>query len=202
MDCSLAKTNDPEEWLECAPEFSRAMAVELRERILQWEPDLSEGIKWNLLCFTGRKLVCGISACKRHLSLAFFRGKELQDHAGLFHGGEENTAIQSIRITTLEGFDFCALKRLLHAATALGAELALPPPPKQKREPWPVPDFFTAALKKDAKAAAGFAKLSPSCQREYLVWLSTAKRSETRAARLAQTLAALKTGKRWAQRKP
>jgi uncharacterized protein YdeI (YjbR/CyaY-like superfamily) len=73
-----------------------------------------------------------------------------------------------------------------------------------KRKPWPVPPFFKAALAqpRNRAAAAGFKRLSPTCQREYLVWLTTAKRLETRARRLAQTLAALRGGRKWAQRKP
>jgi len=31
MDCSRAKTRDPDEWLENAPAVSRQMAVQLRE---------------------------------------------------------------------------------------------------------------------------------------------------------------------------
>ncbi|MEQ1862426.1 MAG: YdeI/OmpD-associated family protein [Chthoniobacteraceae bacterium] len=202
MDVSRAKTQDPEEWLEFAPAFSRPLAVDLREWIARWEPDLVESIKWNVLTFTGRKLVCGLSPCKKHLAIPFFRGTELHDPAGLFTGGESNTNLRSIRITTLDGFNRDAFRSLLHSAVALDADPMIPPTPKIKRDPWPVPDFFAAALKRHCAAAAGFAKLSPSCQREYLVWLSTAKRPETRDRRLAETLAALASGRKWAQRKP
>jgi uncharacterized protein YdhG (YjbR/CyaY superfamily) len=67
MDVRRSQTKDPIEWLETRPEFSWPMANQLRERILEWEPDLAESIKWNMLCFSGRKLLCGISACQRHL---------------------------------------------------------------------------------------------------------------------------------------
>lgn len=203
MDCSRAKTRDPDEWLENAPAFSRPVAQQLREWILKWEPDLSEAIKWNLLCFSARKLVCGFSACKAHVSVAFFRGTELEDPAGIFSGGEANANIRSVRITVLDALNRDALRALLHAAVLLDAQPEIPPAPKQKREPWPVPEFFAKAfaMKKHRAAAAGFAKLSPSCQREWLVWLTTAKREETRDRRLAETIAALATGRKWAQRK-
>lgn len=203
MDCSRPKTKDPDEWLEAAPDFSRPLAIELRDFILRTAPDLTESIKWNILCFSGRKLVCGVSACKRHVSVAFFRGTELSDPAGLFSDGENNTNIRSIRLTTLGGFDRRAFEALLHAAVELDDRRDIPPPPKVKREPWPVPDFFAAALaqKRNRQAAEGFAKLSMSCQREYLVWLTTAKRPETRDRRLAETLAALSAGRKWVDRK-
>jgi len=201
MDCSRPKSHDPDEWLEATPDFSRPIVAELREWVFRTAPDLTESIKWNILCFSGRKLVCGISACKRHVGIAFFRGTELADPAGLFSDGEGNTNIRSIRITSAAGVNYRALGALLLAAVALDARPDVAPAPKVKREPWPVPDFFAKALKRDRAARAGFEKLSASCQREWLVWLSTAKREETRARRLAQTLAALAKGRKWIDRK-
>lgn len=204
MDCSRARTRNPGEWLETCPDFSQPLAEQVVEWFLTWEPDLAESIKWNMLCFSARKLVCGLSACKQHLGITFFRGTELPDPAKLFRpGGEGNTNILSIRVTTLDGLNRDALRNLLHAAVALDADPTIPPAPKVKRKPWPVPAFFKQALaaKANRAAAEGFKRLSPTCQREYLVWLSMAKRPETRAHRLAQTLAALRTGRKWAQRK-
>lgn len=203
MDCSRPRTQSPAEWLETCPDFSWPLAERVHEWFLTWEPDLTESIKWNMLCFSGRKLVCGLSACKRHLGIAFFRGTELADPAALFLGGEHNTNIRSLRLTTLEGLNRRALEQLLHAAVALDAHPTIPPAPKVKRDPWPMPDFFrdALALKTHQAAAKNFQSLPASCQREYLVWLATAKRPETRQKRLAETLAALKTGRKWAQRK-
>lgn len=204
MDYSRPKTKDPGEWLELCPDFSKPMTEELVELILNYAPDLTESIKWNILCFSGRKLICGISACQKHVSIAFFRGTELPDPARLFApGGETNTNIRSIRLTSLEGFNRRAFQQLLHAAVELDADPAIPPAPKVKRKPWPVPKFFKAALaqKKNRTAAEHFKALSASCQREYLVWLSTAKLPETRERRLRETIAALAGGRKWAQRK-
>ncbi|KAF0173185.1 MAG: hypothetical protein FD161_3852 [Limisphaerales bacterium] len=204
MDCSRARTKDPGEWLQTCPDFSQPLAEQVVEWFLNWEPDLAESIKWNMLCFSGRKLVCGLSACQQHLGVTFFRGTELPDPARLFSpGGEGNTNIRSLRLATLDGLNHAALRDLLHAAVALDADPTLPPAPKVKRKPWPMPAFFKQALaeKRNRAAAEGFKQLSPTCQREYLVWLTMAKRPETRAHRLAQTLAALKSGRRWAQRK-
>lgn len=204
MDCSRARTKDPIEWLELCPEFSWPLANQLREWILTWEPDLTESINWNMLCFSGRKLICGISACKKHLGISFFRGTELPDRAGLFNeGGDNNTNIRSIRLTSLDGLNRVALQGLLHAAVELDADPMIPPSPKSKRKPWPTPKFFkeVLAMKKHCTAAENFRALSPSCQREYLVWLSTAKLPETRARRLKETLAALRAGRKWAARK-
>lgn len=204
MDCARARTKDPGEWLQTCPDFSQPLAEQVVEWFLNWQPDLTESIKWNMLCFSGRKLVCGLSACRQHLGITFFRGTELPDPARLFSpGGEANTNIRSLRLTSLDGLDCAALRDLLAAAVTLDADPTIPPAPKVKRKPWPMPAFFKAALAqpRNRAAAEGFKRLSPSCQREYLVWLSMAKRPETRALRLAKTLAALRSGRKWAQRK-
>lgn len=201
MDCSRTPTRDPETWLDLAPEASQAMARQVRAWIQRWEPDLSEAIKWHMLCFSGRKLVCGLSACQKHLGITFFRGTELRDVTKLFTDGESNTSILSIRVTSLEKLDAQALRRLLHAAVALDADESSKPPPPKKREEWPMPEALAKGLKKDKKAAAFFETLRPTYQREYKVWISTAKQPETIAKRLAETLRALSRGKKWAQRR-
>ncbi len=201
MDCSRAKTRDPDEWLDATPDFSRPITAGLREQFLRWEPDLTESIKWNILCFTGRKLVCGISACKAHVGVAFFRGTELPDPLEIFTDGETNTNIRSIRIADPAKVRYDALRVLLHAAVNLDANPEILPAPKVKREPIPPPEILTKALARDGRAAEGFAGLSPSCQREYIIWLTTAKRPETQDRRLKETLAALKGGRKWMNRK-
>lgn len=204
MDVRRARTKDPIEWLETCPEFSAPLANQLREWFLTWEPDLSESIKWNNLCFSGRKLICCVAACQKHVAIFFFRGTELPDPAKLFTpGGEKNTNIRSVRLTSLETANRRALQEVLHAAVELDADPLIPPAPKVKRKPWPMPKFFKEVLaqKKNRAAAEGFRSLSPSCQREYLVWVSTAKLPETRARRLKETLAALSRGRKWADRK-
>lgn len=201
MDCSRPKSKNPDRWIENCPDFSRPICEQLREWFIRWEPDLAESIKWNMLCFTGRKLVCGVSGCRKHVSIAFFRGMELQDSMGLFDGGENNTSIRSIRITDEGQIRREPLRKMLHAAVVLDADPDMPPLPPRKREPWPVPQFFADALKKHPKAATVYESFAPTYQREYLVWLTTAKREETRQKRLAETLAALTAGRKWINRK-
>jgi uncharacterized protein YdeI (YjbR/CyaY-like superfamily) len=171
---------------------------------MNWEPDLTESIKWNMLCFSGRKLVCGLSACQHHLGVTFFRGTELPDPVHLFNGGgENNTNIRSMRLTTLDGLNREALRSLLCAAVELDADPMVPPAPKAKRKPWPMPDFFKKALgeKRNRAAAESFRNFAPTYQREYIIWLTMAKQPETRVRRLKETLAALARGRKWARRK-
>jgi hypothetical protein len=51
-----------------------------------------------------------------------------------------------------------------------------------------VPDDLATALAGDASARAAFEKLSFTHRREYVEWVTGAKRDETRARRIAETL--------------
>lgn len=65
-----------------------------------------------------------------------------------------------------------------------------------KKPPVAAPDGLAAALKKNRKAQATFDGFPPSQQREYVEWLTEAKREETRARRLEQAVAWMAEGKR------
>jgi len=201
MDCRRSRTSDPDEWLETCPEKSRPICEQLREWMFRWQPDLKESINSNMLCYTGRKRVVAIAGFKHHAQVVFFRGTELEDPARLFSDGEGNHNIRNIDFTSVDGLHAAALKKLVDAAVKLDANPDIPPPPPRKREEWPMPEALGTALEKNKVAAAFFDSLKPTYQREYKVWISTAKQPETIAKRLAETMRALERGKKWAQRK-
>jgi uncharacterized protein YdeI (YjbR/CyaY-like superfamily) len=58
-----------------------------------------------------------------------------------------------------------------------------------------VPAYFTAALKKNKKAAAAFEGFPPSHKRDYLEWITEAKTEETRDRRMAQAIEWISEGK-------
>ncbi len=63
-----------------------------------------------------------------------------------------------------------------------------------------LPDDLTAAFKKNKKEAALFDSLAFSHKKEYIEWIVTAKREETRNSRIKGTIERL--GKRWKNPKP
>ena len=54
-----------------------------------------------------------------------------------------------------------------------------------------VPAELAGALKKNKGAAAAFAKLAPSHKREYVGYVAEARKPETRARRIQQTIETL-----------
>jgi len=63
------------------------------------------------------------------------------------------------------------------------------------RKPLPVPADLEHALAADKRARATFERFPPSHQREYVEWITEAKRDETRAKRIATALEWLGEGK-------
>jgi uncharacterized protein YdeI (YjbR/CyaY-like superfamily) len=58
------------------------------------------------------------------------------------------------------------------------------------------PPDLKRALKGTAAAGKWFAQLAPSCKKEYVEWVTGAKRPETRVARIEKAVARLLDGKR------
>lgn len=178
------------------------MTAQLRELIHRWQPDLRESIKWNCLCFSGHKLVLGLSPCKKHLGVVFFRGVELEDPAGLFDpAGQDNLSIRTIKLTNPTALPIDHIRSLLRTAVLLDADPIRVAPLPKKRPPLPIPPVLLDAFKKNAAARRGFDALSPSCQREYSVWIGQAKQEDTIQRRLSETMHALSLGKKWIDRK-
>ena len=63
-----------------------------------------------------------------------------------------------------------------------------------------MPVELESALDKNDKAATFFRSLAPSYKREFVAWIATAKRPETRAKRLAETIRLLQAGKKLGMR--
>lgn len=66
-----------------------------------------------------------------------------------------------------------------------------------KRQPAPAPETpedLATALNRQPQAAEVFSGLAPSHKRAYIEWITDAKRAETRAGRIAQTVEKLKLG--------
>ena len=88
-------------------------------------------------------------------------------------------------------------RRLVKAAMKLNEAPTRVAPGHEARnaEADPVPADFTAALAKNARARKAFEAFAPSHRREYLEWITEAKRVETREKRIAQAVEWIAEGK-------
>lgn len=180
-------TRDPriDDYIAKAAPFARPILEHLRGVVHAAFPQVEEGIKWGMPHFMlGGKNLAGMAAFKAHAAFVV-HGEDRQSEGMGSYG----------KIASLADLpDERAMRqRLADAADRLAAG----PQPGQPRQPKPeiaVPDDFLAAL--GDKARATFDAFAPSHRREYLAWITEAKRPETRARRIAQAAEWLAEGKK------
>ena len=70
------------------------------------------------------------------------------------------------------------------------------PSNRPKRPELPLPDWLKEGLMTSPQAWENFSKLSPSHQRNYILWVSDAKREETRQKRIKEAIERLERNER------
>lgn len=185
-------------YLRKAPAFARPILERVRAAVHAGCPDVEETLKWGKPAFLiDGKILCGTAAFKAHCSFGFWHAG-MEPHmrkAGL--GGEH--AMMGTRLTDAAELPSQAvLAKLVSRAVALTRSGVPARAPRTKRaaNEAEVPADLADELRRNAAAAATFAGFPPSCRREYVAWITEAKRPETRAKRLATTLEWLAAGKR------
>ena len=172
-----------------AAAFAQPILTHLRDVIHRACPDSEESIKWGMPAFVHKgRILAVVGAFKAHAALTLWRmGKAIgQDEEGMGQFG---------KLTSLADLpDDAALIRLIQA-TASARETAAPKPKKAPRPELPVPEELAAAFAADAKAKMVWDGFAPSHRREYSEWIGEAKRPETRATRVAQSLEWIAEGK-------
>lgn len=181
-----------DQYIANANDFAKPILTRIRETVRTACPDIEEAIKWSSPTFMYRgRILCGMAAFKEHCHLHFWRGQLI----ALENGADVNDLLRGLKRVS----DLPSKRELAgYVKQAMQMHDAGVTPPKAKaarKEELVVPADLAAPLKRNKKAAQTFAKFSPSHRREYIEWITDAKRDDTRARRVAQTLEWLAEGK-------
>lgn len=181
VDAYIAKSAD----------FAQPILEHLRNLVHEVCPDAEETLKWRMPTFLYRgRILCGVAAFKQHASFWFWRGMNLSAYDG--DGMGAFGRITSLKDLPAKRVVVGHLRQAIEFCEA-SAKFAVP---RGKPKPAPqTPGDLLAALKKNKKARATYSAFSPSAQREYVDWITEAKRDETRAKRLAQAVEWMAEGK-------
>jgi hypothetical protein len=82
------------------------------------------------------------------------------------------------------------------AAAGPGDSVTVTIEPDTEKRTVPIPADLKRAVQSNRTAAALFEALSPSCRKEYVDWIQSAKREQTRTSRIAKAVEMLAAGKR------
>lgn len=176
--------------------FAQPILKHLREAVHGSCPEVEETLKWGMPSFMYRgRILCSMAAFKQHASFGFWQGAKVVNEV---NARSDEAMGQFGRLTSLaelpgkralSGYVRQAMKLIDEGATRPSTRKAA------SRPPLPTPEDLAGALANNRKAKATFDGFPPSHRREYIEWITEAKRDETRQRRLAQAIEWLAEGK-------
>ena len=190
-------TKDPriDAYIAKSADFAKPILKHLRKVVHAGCPQVEETIKWSMPHFDYKGVMCGMAAFKEHCAFGFWKGDLVLDRENTPEksGMGSFGLIKSLKDLPSERTLIGYVKKAA-ALNAAGIKAPGRAQPK-KRAPIPVPDYFAAALNKNSKARKTFESFPPSHRREYLEWITEAKREQTRNERMATAIKWLAEGK-------
>ena len=181
-----------------AAPFAQPILSHLRSLVHAAVPGLDETMKWGVPHFLYKgKNIAGMAAFKAHAAFTIHgeaaANAERERQAGMGHFGKIAALADLPGDNLLKSRLQAAVERIDKHGTALAKKPAVKRTPKPEL---PVPPEFAAALAAAPAAKATLDAFAPSHRREYLAWISEAKRPETRDKRIAEALEWLAEGKK------
>lgn len=156
---------------------------------------LQECVKWGAPAYTYQgKIVIGLAAFKEHFGIWFHQGALLKDKNGVLINSQEGKtkALRQWRMQSAKEIKPAVIKSYVKESIEnieKGAEIK-----PDRNKPISIPPELAQALKKNKKAQATFAGLTPGKQREYAEYISDAKRLETKQNRIEKILPMIISG--------
>lgn len=184
-------------YIEKSADFAKPILEHIRSVVHETCPDVEETMKWSMPHFDyAGSMMLGMAAFKEHCALGFWKGELILGKDGV--STEAMGQFGCIRRMpdlppkrVLAGYIRQAMKLNEEGVTRPRATKKTP----AKKKEVAIPTDLAAALDADRKARERFDAFSPSHRREYIEWITEAKRPETRRRRLDTTIEQLSDGK-------
>jgi uncharacterized protein YdeI (YjbR/CyaY-like superfamily) len=193
----MSRSKLVDEYIAGAAPFARPILKHLRKLVHQGCPEVDEAIKWNHASFSYRgKLFAGMGAFKAHATFGFWHRdmEKILTQAGLRTGDAMGLMGRLTSVADLP--DDRTMLRFIKAAAAL-QDSGKPSRTARKPKPGlPVPPVLAAALQRNRRAAAHWEQFPPGARRDYIEWITDAKRDETREQRLLTAMEWIGEGKK------
>ena len=151
--------------------------------------ELKETVKWGIPVYTiNDKNVLGIAAFKTYVGLWFYNGSFLKDDAGVLVNASEGVtkAMRQWRFTSVEEIDDKLVLKYVNEAIEnqkQGKELKT-----ERNKPIIIPDELQIEFAVDKELENCFNRFTPGKQREFVNYISEAKTTETRKARVQKVI--------------
>jgi hypothetical protein len=185
-------TQEVLKYIEEMPDFSKAICKKLRSIILKADKDLVEDWKWGPN-YSLNGMVCGYGAFKEHVKFTFFNGAGMKNAEKVFNHCVDNEFSRSIKYTDIIVIDEKAVLALVKDSIAVNKKGFKR---EVKDKAVEVPADLQKALAKNKAALQFFEALTYGYKKDYVEWVTTAKREETRLDRIGKVVAQCAEGRR------
>ena len=194
----MKRIKDVDTYIQAKPDFARPILTKLRDIIEQAAPDAEEAIKWRVPCYTSHGLLCSMAAFKQHVNFGFFNAQLIDDPHNLFDS--DNETMTSLKFNSIADLPDDAIlldyiQRAVAKNEALKTQGCTKPKPKKDKAELERPEDLSAALNQNEAALQHFEQFSYSKQKDYIQWITSAKREATRQKRLATAIEWISEGK-------
>lgn len=180
-----------DDYIANSADFAQPILTKLRALVHQTHPDIEETLKWGMPNFEYKGLLFNMAAFKQHCSFGFWKQKLIK---GLDRNEEGMGSFGKIKSLKDLPNDEVILMLMKEAVLLNEHGIKIPKKEKDKRE-IVVPHELENALNKQPKAKEVFDNFSYSHKKEYVEWITEAKREATKSKRIEQTIMWLIEGK-------
>lgn len=188
----MKKYKTAEDFYQDEQQYKEAFKV-LRKVLLAAK--LEETVKWGVPVYTHKgKNVAGVTGFKDYFGIWFYQGAMLKDpYKVLTSASDETKAMRRIYYRDAKEIDTKVLREYLQEAilnTEAGREIRA-----DRTKALEIPEELTALFSKETALKEQFEALSLTKRREYVEFIATAKREETRRTRLEKIRPMILEGK-------
>jgi len=181
-----------DDYIANAAPFARPILTRLRAMVHAAGPDVDEGIRWGAPTFLhDGKILCSMAAFKAHVTFGFWRAERVLAHESMTVRADREAAMgQFGRLTRLDELPTQQdMDRWIAAAIAVAEGGPAPVAKARAVKPAPgLPADFATALAAVPVAQAAFDRFPPGQRRDYIEWVTEARRADTRARLIAQAV--------------
>ncbi|MBN1633357.1 MAG: YdeI/OmpD-associated family protein [Ignavibacteria bacterium] len=170
----------------------------LRDIVHKACPDVEETMKWGMPYFVYKGMMCGMASFKQHCTFGFWKASYMKDKNKVFVKGENSGMGNFGKIKDIQDLPSAKIiiEYVKEAMKLNDNNVVIPKELKKNvRKELVIPKYFFKALKKNEVALKTYMDFSYSHKKEYLEWITEAKKEETRDTRINIAIEWLSEGK-------
>lgn len=172
------------DYIEQMPDFSKTICNKLRSLILETDRNIVEDWKWGPH-YSCHGMICGYGGFKHHVKFTFYNGSGMKDPKKLFNHCVDNEFNRSIKFTNADQIDEKTIKEYVKESIEVNRK-------GFKRivisKAVQIPEDLKTALEKNKVAMKYFEQLSRGYQKDFVEWVTSAKKIQTRTDRVSKVV--------------